>query len=62
MFIYGSPISGADSGGGGGGRGALGARLPPKIGKKYYFLALNRDFSHEIPQKCSCLPPQLEKI
>ena len=30
-------------------------RAPPKIGKKY-------DFSHEIPQKCSRLPPQLEKI
>ena len=25
--------------------------------KKYYFLAENRDFSHEISQKCSCLPP-----
>jgi hypothetical protein len=27
------------------------------IGKKYDFLAWNRDFSHEIPQKCSHLPP-----
>ena len=25
--------------------------------KKYYFLAENRDFSHEISKKCSCLPP-----
>jgi hypothetical protein len=30
--------------------------------KKYDFLALNRDFSHEIPQQVSRLPPQLEKI
>ena len=36
-------------------------QTPPQ-GKKYYFLAQNRDFSHEIPQKCSRLPPQLEKI
>ena len=37
-------------------------RGPPKIGKKYDFLAQNRDFSNEIPQKFSRLPPQLEKI
>ena len=30
---------------------------PPKIGKKYDFLAQNRDFSHEIPQIFSRLPP-----
>jgi hypothetical protein len=30
---------------------------PPKIGKKYDFLAWNRDFSHEIPQTFSRLPP-----
>ena len=30
---------------------------PSAIGKKYDFLAYNRDFSHEIPQKCSRLPP-----
>ena len=30
--------------------------------KKYDFLALNRDFSHEIPQQFSRFPPQLEKI
>jgi hypothetical protein len=29
----------------------------PKIGKKYDFLAQNRDFSHEIPQQFSRLPP-----
>jgi hypothetical protein len=30
--------------------------------KKYDFLAYNRDFLHEIPQKFSRLRPQLEKI
>jgi hypothetical protein len=30
--------------------------------KKYDFFCVNRDFSHEIPQKCSRLPPQLEEI
>jgi hypothetical protein len=33
-----------------GGGGATPGARPPKIGKKYYFLAKNRDFSHEIPQ------------
>jgi hypothetical protein len=32
-------------------------RAPPKIGKKLIFLASNRDFSHEIPQKFPRLPP-----
>ena len=45
-----------------GGGGAHPARAPPKIGKKYDFLAQNCDLSHEIPPKCSRLPPQLEKI
>ena len=40
------PMTGADPGGG-----------PPKIGKNMIFLAYNRDFSHEIPQKISRLPP-----
>ena len=31
--------------------------LSSGIGKKYDFLPWNRDFSHEIPQKCSPLPP-----
>ena len=35
--------------------GAHPARAPPKTGK-------NHDFSYEIPQKFSRLPPQLEKI
>ena len=30
---------------------------PNKNWKKYKFLAVNRDFSHEILQKFSCLPP-----
>ena len=30
---------------------------PPKIGKNMIFFAQNRDFSHEIPQKFSRLPP-----
>ena len=38
------------------------ARAPPKIGKNKIFLVYNRDFSHEIPQHFSRLPPQLEKI
>jgi hypothetical protein len=37
--------------------GAHPARIPPKIGKKYDFLAQNRDVSHEIPQKFSRLLP-----
>jgi hypothetical protein len=37
-------------------------RRPPLNWKKYDFLALNRDFSHEIPQKFSRFPPQLDKI
>ena len=41
----------------GGSKGGAPGMPPPKIGKKYDFLALNRDFSHEIPQKCSRLPP-----
>ena len=43
--------------GAGSGGGAPVARRPPKIGKNMIFLALNRDFSHEIPQKFSRLPP-----
>ena len=46
-------ISGADSGGGGV-HPALAP--PPKIGKNMIFLALNRDFSHEIPQKFRAPP------
>ena len=30
---------------------------PAKIGKKHDYLAYNCDFSHEIRQKCSLLPP-----
>ena len=52
-----TPISGADPGGGGGGGGAHPARAPPKVEKNIKY-----DFSHEIPQKFSRLPPQLEKI
>ena len=37
--------------------GAHPAGAPPKIGKKYDFFASNRDFSHEIPQQFSHLPP-----
>jgi hypothetical protein len=38
-----------------GGGGAPGACPPPhKIGKKIKKIS---DYSHEIPQKCSCLPP-----
>jgi hypothetical protein len=32
-------------------------RASLRNGKKYYFLGLNRDFSHEIPQKFSRLSP-----
>ena len=46
-------VPGADPGGGGRTRRAP----PPKIGKKYDFFASNRDFSHEIPQQFSHLPP-----
>ena len=35
---------------------------PPKIGKNKIFWLKKRDFSHEIPQKFTRLPPQLEKI
>ena len=41
------------------GGGAHPARAPPKIGKNMIF---RRDFSHEIPQTFSRLPPQLVKI
>ena len=47
--------------GGGGGGGAPDAR-PLKLEKIWFFFAWNCDFSHEIPQKFSRLPPQLEKI
>ena len=43
--------AGADPGGG------ARRRAPPKIGKNMIFFAQNRDFSHEIPQKLSCLAP-----
>ena len=43
--------SGADPG------GVHPARAPPLKLKKYDFLWQNRDFSHEIPQKFSRLPP-----
>ena len=50
--------AGADSGG-----GALAGCAPPplKLEKNMIFLAQNRDFSHEIPQKFSRLPRQLKK-
>jgi hypothetical protein len=51
----GDHYTGADPKGGG-------VRAPPKIGKNMIFLAQNRDFSNEIPQKFSRLPPQWEKI
>jgi hypothetical protein len=44
------------------GEGCIRRAPPPKIGKNKIFLAKNRDFSHEIPQTFSRLPPQLEKI
>ena len=37
-------------------RGAPCAR-PPKIAKIWFFFSQNRDFSHEIPQQISRLPP-----
>ena len=55
-WLYGRNHSGADPG------GAHPAHATPKIGKKHYFFPWNRDFSHEIPQIFSRLPPQLEKI
>jgi hypothetical protein len=39
-----------------------GCAHPLKLEKIWFFLAQNRDFSNEIPQKFSRLPPQWEKI
>ena len=39
------------------GEGAHPARAPPKIGKNMIFWRKIVIFSHEIPQKCSRLPP-----
>ena len=41
----------------GGSRGGAPPPPPPKIGKDMIIWRKNRDFSHEIPQKCSRLPP-----
>jgi hypothetical protein len=48
--------TGADPGGGVHSTRAPGAR-PPKIGKNMIFWRKIVIFSHEIPQKCSRLPP-----